>query len=109
MLRPAAARYTMSAINSFVPGGAMGFRKSVAGGCFMVASLAVAGAGYVVVAQSGAASAGTASKEWPTYGHNSNATRFSPLRQITPQNVSQLQVAWVYHMRPAVPGTPAAA
>src|SRR5688572_14762538 len=81
----------------------MGFRTSVAGGCFMVASMAVAGAGYVLVAQSGAGAAGTASKEWPTYGHNSNATRCSPLRQITPENVSQLQVAWVYHMRPTAP------
>jgi quinoprotein glucose dehydrogenase len=27
--------------------------------------------------------------------------RFSPLTQLTPKNVSQLKVAWVYHMRPA--------
>jgi quinoprotein glucose dehydrogenase len=27
--------------------------------------------------------------------------RFSPVAQITPANVSQLEVAWVYHMRPA--------
>src|SRR5262245_15755365 len=27
--------------------------------------------------------------------------RFSPLTQITPANVSQLKVAWVYHMKPA--------
>src|SRR5258708_8160350 len=41
------------------------------------------------------------SKEWPTYGHDSGGMRFSPLTQITPANVSQLKVAWVYHMRPA--------
>jgi quinoprotein glucose dehydrogenase len=26
--------------------------------------------------------------------------RFSPVTQITPANVSQLNVAWVYHMKP---------
>ena len=40
------------------------------------------------------------SKEWPTYGHDPGGMRFSPLTQITPANVSQLKVAWVYHMRP---------
>lgn len=40
------------------------------------------------------------SKEWRTYGHDAGAMRFSPLRQITPENVSKLKVAWVYRMRP---------
>jgi len=39
-------------------------------------------------------------KEWQTYGHDSSAMRFSPLKQITPGNVNKLKVAWVYHMRP---------
>ena len=51
-------------------------------------------------AQSDAARRG-ASKEWPTYGHDPNSTRFSPLTEITPANVGKLEVAWVYHMRPA--------
>src|SRR5579862_5305236 len=46
------------------------------------------------------------SKEWPTYGHDSGGMRFSPLTQITPVNVSQLKVAWVYHMKPAGMATP---
>ena len=41
-----------------------------------------------------------ASNEWPTYGHDAGGQRFSPLTQITPANVSRLEVAWVYHMRP---------
>src|SRR4051812_24788618 len=41
------------------------------------------------------------SNEWPTYGHDPDGHRFSPLTELTPANVSQLQVAWVYHMRPA--------
>ena len=32
--------------------------------------------------------------------------RFSPLTQITPANVSQLKVAWVYHMKPAMGDAP---
>jgi quinoprotein glucose dehydrogenase len=43
---------------------------------------------------------GPSTTEWPTYGHDSGGTRFSPLTQITPANVAQLQPAWVYHMKP---------
>ena len=38
---------------------------------------------------------------WPMPGRDPAGTRYSPLTQITPANVSQLKVAWVYHMRPA--------
>jgi quinoprotein glucose dehydrogenase len=41
-----------------------------------------------------------ASGDWPTYGYDSTGDRFSPLEQITPQNVGSLAVAWVYHMNP---------
>ena len=41
-----------------------------------------------------------ASTEWPTYGHDSGGMRFSPLKQITPANVSTLEIAWVYHLKP---------
>ena len=34
-------------------------------------------------------------------GADPGGTRYSPLTQITPANVNQLKVAWVYHMRPA--------
>lgn len=40
-------------------------------------------------------------KEWPTYGHDSGGMRYSPLTQINPSNVSDLAVAWTYHMKPA--------
>jgi quinoprotein glucose dehydrogenase len=39
--------------------------------------------------------------DWPFYGYDSGSTRFSPLRQITPANVSHLKLAWTYDMRPA--------
>jgi quinoprotein glucose dehydrogenase len=35
--------------------------------------------------------------DWPAYGRDPGGTRFSPLAQITPANVAQLQVAWTYH------------
>jgi quinoprotein glucose dehydrogenase len=40
------------------------------------------------------------SKEWPTYGHDSGGMRYSPLKQITPANVSSLEVAWTFHLKP---------
>jgi len=40
-------------------------------------------------------------KDWPAYGHDAGGGRFSPLTQITPDNVSKLAVAWTYHMTPA--------
>jgi quinoprotein glucose dehydrogenase len=39
--------------------------------------------------------------DWPTYGHDKGGQRASPLKQITPANVSTLKTAWVYHMKPA--------
>ncbi len=54
-----------------------------------------------ILAQSTSGRTPAASNEWPTYGHDSGGQRFSPLTQITPANVDRLQVAWVYHMRPA--------
>lgn len=34
--------------------------------------------------------------DWPHYGRTPSGTRFAPLAQITPQNVSNLRVAWTY-------------
>jgi quinoprotein glucose dehydrogenase len=44
-----------------------------------------------------------AAGNWPMPGRDPGGTRYSPLTQVTPANVSQLKVAWVYHMKP--PGT----
>jgi len=35
-------------------------------------------------------------EEWPTYGRDPGGSRYSPLTQITRDNVTQLQVAWTY-------------
>jgi quinoprotein glucose dehydrogenase len=42
-----------------------------------------------------------AAANWPMPGRDPGGTRYSPLKQITPGNVNQLKVAWVYHMKPA--------
>lgn len=49
-----------------------------------------------------------AAGSWPTVNRDSGATRYSPLSQITSTNVSHLNVAWIYHMKPAASsGAPA--
>jgi quinoprotein glucose dehydrogenase len=48
------------------------------------------------------ASASLASpSDWPMSGRDPAGTRYSTLAQITPANVRDLKVAWVYHMKPA--------
>ena len=44
-----------------------------------------------------AAPAGAVSGDWPAYGHDAGATRFSPLTQIDRSNVAQLKPAWTFH------------
>ena len=38
--------------------------------------------------------------DWPSYGRDDTSGRYSPLTQITPANVTKLQLAWTYHMNP---------
>jgi hypothetical protein len=44
-----------------------------------------------------AASARALADEWPSYGRDPGGTRYSPLAQITPENVERLHVAWTFH------------
>lgn len=41
----------------------------------------------------------TTGADWPAYGGSYSARRYSPLAQITPDNVSQLKRAWIAHTR----------
>lgn len=38
-----------------------------------------------------------AQSDWPTYGHDPGGARYSPLHQITVENVKSLRRAWTYH------------
>lgn len=71
---------------------------STSGGCAAAIAIVV---GCGVFAQSVAPRSTAPSSEWPTYGHDPGGMRFSPLTQLTPANVSRLEVAWTYHMKPA--------
>jgi quinoprotein glucose dehydrogenase len=46
----------------------------------------------------------TPAGNWPMPGRDPGGTRYSPLTQITQANVSQLKVAWVYHLKPSSSG-----
>src|SRR5581483_4485312 len=48
-----------------------------------------------------AASIVFAQNDWPAYGRDPGARRYSPLNQINPGNVSQLVQAWTYQTKPA--------
>jgi len=52
----------------------------------------------LLFAASGFAQAGS---DWPMYGHDGDSSRYSPLTQINADNVSKLQQAWTFHMKPA--------
>jgi len=39
----------------------------------------------------------TTDVDWPAYGRDAGGTRYSPLKQITRDNVAQLKPAWEYH------------
>ena len=45
--------------------------------------------------------------DWPMYGHDPGSKQFSPLKQLTPANVSQLEVAWTFDLKPETPEAPA--
>jgi len=44
--------------------------------------------------------------DWPYWGGNAGASHFSPLDQITPENVSALEVAWTHHSGDYYDGSP---
>jgi quinoprotein glucose dehydrogenase len=35
--------------------------------------------------------------EWPNHGNDPGGMRYSPLSQISRENVSKLKVAWIFH------------
>jgi quinoprotein glucose dehydrogenase len=62
---------------------------------------------FVLIALAAAAAAGTAEKatdgDWPMYSRDLAGTKFSPLLQITPENVAALTESWSHRLveRPA--------
>ncbi len=50
-----------------------------------------------ICAATGVGSTHAAADEWPSYGRDPGGTRFSPLTQITPENVRRLRPVWTFH------------
>jgi len=46
-----------------------------------------------------------AAQDWPTYGGDAGGTRYSSLKQITRENISNLKIAWTYHTGALQPET----
>jgi len=57
---------------------------------------------FLPLLASGRRDQSAASTDWPMVGHDPGGTRYSPLTQITPANVRDLKIAWVYHMKPTM-------
>ena len=61
----------------------------------------------ILVFSSLALAAASAQTDWPVFGHDPGAKRFSPLKQINAGNVSRLQRAWTFHTgKPGSEGIP---
>src|SRR5215813_11777654 len=58
--------------------------------CLLLLAATVAGASPTLATDDGTVA------DWPNYGRDAGGSRYSPLTQITPQNVPTLQVAWTY-------------
>src|SRR5688572_18363418 len=61
--------------------------------------------GVVPIVLAAAVVSTSAQTGWGVHGRDAGGTRFSPLTQLTPENVSQLTLVWSYDTLPAE-GTP---
>jgi glucose dehydrogenase len=62
---------------------------------------------FLVFLSSVAVSLLPAQTEWPMYGYDAGATRYSPLKQINIRNIQRLQRAWTFHTgQPGSEGIP---
>ena len=52
--------------------------------------------GALDAARASGGTTASAAADWPAYGRTQEGTRYSPLQQITPENVKNLQVAWTF-------------
>jgi glucose dehydrogenase len=58
-------------------------------------------------AQSGSGRSGGTRSEWPMFGRDPGAARFSPLNQINTRTIARLQRAWTFHTgKPGSEGIP---
>ena len=66
------------------------------------ASRVVLGAAFAAaLAGVGAADVTSSATDWPSTNYDQSANRYSPLDQITANNVATLQQVWSVHLKPA--------
>lgn len=70
-------------------------RRYPAGVCRCVPALRLIATGILVLV-AGVTAADAPGRGWPVYGADAAGTRYSPLAQISRDNVRQLEVAWTY-------------
>ena len=82
--------------------GALGLFVAMAAGTALIAVTSRTAAGPLpgpIAAAAADTARIQAGADWPAYGGTESARRYSPLGQITPDNVDRLERAWVYHTR----------
>jgi quinoprotein glucose dehydrogenase len=72
---------------------------STATGLVLAALLALPGCGSEAIDEEGPVAG------WPVYAADVGGSRHSPLTQITPENVDELEIAWVHHNGDVLDGT----
>lgn len=98
------AIFVLLAAPTLTRGGRIGWKPAYAGAALLVVALAATGiraftpVPYVAAtaAPQTVAQADDTYENWQFYGRTPNGTRFSPSDQITPDNVSSLEVAWTF-------------
>jgi quinoprotein glucose dehydrogenase len=66
----------------------------------LASRLTVGAALSTTLAVAAAAQAPTPTTDWRSVNFNNTSNRFSPLEQITPANVAQLERVWSFHIKP---------
>src|SRR5580700_11206121 len=63
---------------------------------------------FILVVAALPSAAQIAPSDWPNYARDLAGTKYSPLDQITPDNVSKLLPAWTFSVKTEVPAQPGA-
>lgn len=73
------------------------YRHSLKGIGVSLAAILMTSAASAQTAPAATAQAAIPADQWPSYGQNAGSTNFSPLTQITPENVGTLKRAWTFN------------
>jgi glucose dehydrogenase len=77
---------------------------ALAGGAMLAAFFVEVGPAQQPATGNAPAAKGVPPGDWPMYSRDLTSSRYSPLTEINPGNVSKLQLAWTYTPPPLPPG-----